>query len=89
MLSKLPFQNSVHEVQRPLKLKVTLNPIKTIFNFAKSFTVPLLKYKRLNLKLNVVLIGHTVFYNSLLCHENCTNCSAMTAQCLFQDCNIN
>ena len=68
------------------KFKVALNPMYRIFlNFAKScissclskfynkknFTVPLLKYTRLKLKLRVLLGGHSV--SNLLCHENNTN----------------
>ena len=43
------------------KFKVALNSMYRMFlNFAKSCTVPFLKYKRLKLKLRVFLAGHSV-----------------------------
>ena len=48
----------------------------------KNFTVPLLKYKCLKLKLSVFLAGHSVAMamGNLLCHENNTNVSPMIGQ---------
>ena len=74
------------------KFKVALNPMYRIFlNLAKSFilsclskfynkkkfTVPFLKYKRLKLKLRVVLAGHSVAMVTYCVTKIIPTCSPM------------
>ena len=55
----------------------------------KHLTMPVLKYKRLKLKLRVFLAGQCC-YGNLLCHENNTNVfTSDWAVFSYHDCSIN
>ena len=79
----------------PFNFKVALNPMYRIFvNFAKScilsclsqsiikkkFTVPLMKYKRLKLKLRVFLASHSVALVTYCVSKMMPTCSPVIGQ---------